>query len=526
MGYCLYDSSGYVGELASNHSLSAMSNYILSVTSSEFIKQFLKKGFSPVTKSLIDDFNAINCTDKNIAITIENLIFLLEKCNEIAIISDGTDIIPPSLTIHRGTHEIGGSCVEVCSNSGKTRLIIDLGLPLVNADNSPFDWGIHRQSTLQQLLDKKILPPVDGLYEYDNPTVDAVLLSHSHLDHYGLMKCVNSSIPIYMSQGTKILTEVSNIFLNTCVNTDNIKLFKMWKSFKVGEFTITPYLMDHSSPDAVAFLIEGDGKRIFYTGDFRGHGRKGIVLERLVKNPPLNIDYLVMEGSMLGRTEGLYPDEIAVEKAIKEHIVSQRGLVYIFTSSQNLDRLVSIYRAIRQSSKILVIDLYTAFILDKLSDMSSNIPQFDWEGVRVLYSYYHAQKIADLDKAFLYKYKKAKIEFKEIYGNPNDKVLLSKDSHYYRNIILKLGDCTQSSAIFSMWHGYLERSDIKQFLENNNIDLLEIHTSGHAYISQLQALANALNPRWIIPIHTFYPEKFREMFPNVIQIKDGETISL
>lgn len=40
------------------------------------------------------------------------------------------------LTIHRGTHEIGGSCLELSSNSGRTRVIIDIGLPLVNADGS------------------------------------------------------------------------------------------------------------------------------------------------------------------------------------------------------------------------------------------------------------------------------------------------------------------------------------------------------------------------------------------------------
>jgi ribonuclease J len=77
-----------------------------------------------------------------------------------------------------------------------------------------------------------------------------------------------------------------------------------------------------------------------------------------------------------------------------------------------------------------------------------------------------------------------------------------------------------------MWHGYLEKSDIGNFLEEKGIPLTEIHTSGHAYVSQLEILANALKPRWIVPIHTFYPEKFKEMFTNVIQLKDGETISL
>ena len=37
---------------------------------------------------------------------------------------------PMNLTIHRGTHEIGGSCVEV--ESGKTRILLDFGMIFPN----------------------------------------------------------------------------------------------------------------------------------------------------------------------------------------------------------------------------------------------------------------------------------------------------------------------------------------------------------------------------------------------------------
>jgi ribonuclease J len=47
------------------------------------------------------------------------------------------------LVIHRGTHEIGGSCVEVYSNSGKSRLIIDVGMPLVEQDGTPGATRTH-----------------------------------------------------------------------------------------------------------------------------------------------------------------------------------------------------------------------------------------------------------------------------------------------------------------------------------------------------------------------------------------------
>jgi ribonuclease J len=35
-----------------------------------------------------------------------------------------------NIVVHRGTHEIGGSCVEV--STAKTRIVVDFGLPLVD----------------------------------------------------------------------------------------------------------------------------------------------------------------------------------------------------------------------------------------------------------------------------------------------------------------------------------------------------------------------------------------------------------
>jgi hypothetical protein len=89
MGYYLYDANGYVGDLASNNGLTQMSKYVFSVTSSKPIHKLFEEGYSPVTDELITDFKAIYCNDKDIAITIENLIDLLSKCDTVAIISNG-----------------------------------------------------------------------------------------------------------------------------------------------------------------------------------------------------------------------------------------------------------------------------------------------------------------------------------------------------------------------------------------------------------------------------------------------------
>ena len=42
---------------------------------------------------------------------------------------------------------------------------------------------------------------------------------------------------------------------------------------------------------------------IFYSGDFRAHGRKEALFTELVQNSPKNIDYLMMEGTNIGRTK-------------------------------------------------------------------------------------------------------------------------------------------------------------------------------------------------------------------------------
>jgi ribonuclease J len=329
-----------------------------------------------------------------------------------------------------------------------------------------------------------------------------------------------------MSFGTKSLVEVSNLFLGTGVNLNQVQTFTMWQPFRVEEFTITPYLMDHSAPDAAALLIEVDGQRLFYTGDFRGHGRKRVLLERLSANPISSLDCLVMEGSMIGRDEGRYTDENAVEQAMYKMMANQRSYIFVFCSSQNLDRLVSIYRAVKRTRKTLVIDLYTAFVLDKLTSISPNIPQFDWKQIRVLYAYSHARKLAEYDKELLYKYKKAKIRWDEIQSHPQDMVILSKDNRYFRIMLRKLGAGGGARAVYSMWHGYLERTDLAHLLESHDIELIEIHTSGHAYVKDLKKLASAMSPRSLVPIHTFHPDQYGSIYGNIIQLDDGQTYNL
>ena len=241
--------------------------------------------------------------------------------------------------VYRGTKEIGGTCVELLGENGKI-LWIDLGAPIDTTNN---DVG------------------------YANNRVDALLISHPHQDHYGLMEKVSAEVPIYIGELSMDLINAPKIFLGEPQLKRNFITIKAWHPFTIADtFKVTPFLTDHSTPESFAFLIEADGKRVFYSGDFRATGRKSKLYHRQIESPPQNIDLLLIEGTMVERTNHRYQTEDSVEEAIYYIIKDQRNLSFVISSAQNIDRFVSVFRACRRTGKKVVIDVYTAWILDKV----------------------------------------------------------------------------------------------------------------------------------------------------------------
>jgi len=428
------------------------------------------------------------------------------------------------LIIHRGTQEIGGSCVEL--KTDRTRVLIDLGMPLVNKDKKPFDSKLLEKKSIEDLKDLKILPNIRGLYKNEEKDVDAILISHSHLDHYGLLNYVHPDIPIYMSLGAKELIEISSLFTPNKLNELNTKIIDSKKAFSIGDIEVTPYIVDHSAFDALAFLLDAHGKRLFYSGDFRGHGRKSKLFEKIVSNPPKDVDCLLMEGSTLGREEQLYRDEIAVQDRIEQILKAADDITFLFVSSQNIDRIVSAYKACLKTSRIFVIDIYTAYILDRLSSVSKHIPQFDWRNVRIKFYKNQAEILArEVSKKLLYRYNTKKIEMPEINEKKKKVLMLTRYNSMFPRIIKSINNPVGAKIIFSMWEGYLS-DKFKEYCAKNNLIIEQVHSSGHANLTDLKSFASAINPRKLIPIHTFEAESYPALFRKIKILKDEEAFTL
>lgn len=411
------------------------------------------------------------------------------------------------ICIHRGTKEIGGTCIEV-ESQGK-RIVLDIGMPLDALDD---------EQSLESLV-----PKVSGFKEHDHNLL-GVLISHMHMDHYGLGHKISQDIPVWIGQSAHRMMEAAIPFIRNGFAFKNPNFLENNQLIKIGPFSITPYLTDHSAFDAYALLIEADGKRVFYSGDFRGHGRKSSLFDKLVVNPPSNIDVLLMEGTTIGRVgtmEG-FKTENDLENDFSKAFRETDGLHLVWTSSQNIDRLVTIYKAAKKTKRLFIIDLYTAEILKATG--RNTIPQSFWSDVRLYITSRQRKQIID-KKLFsiLDQHKSNRIFHENLPKLAKNSVMLFRPMFMGdKGLENSLDGATLS---YSMWDGYLEKDSsrkVLEWLEKNQITLKRIHTSGHASVAHLMRFAKAMNPKRLVPIHTFEPEKYSEHFHNVECHQDGE----
>ncbi len=405
--------------------------------------------------------------------------------------------------IHRGAHEIGGNCIEVAA--GDDRIVLDLGRPLSAG------WD-----------DEVPLPAITGLTSAD-PLMHGVVLSHSHLDHYGLAEQLSPDVPVYLGAEAASVLDAASFFSPVSKKPRLVGHLAHRSPIQLGPFTVTPYLADHSAFDAYSLLVEVGGRKLFYTGDIRAHGRKSRLFDRLVDAAP-QADVLLMEGTNVRATTEPPPrtTEHDVEQQLVETFGATPGLVATFSSAQNLDRLVTVYRAARRSGRTLVVDLYTATVARATG--RKTIPQPGFDGLAVYVPQRQRRRIMQAKEFHRAAEVAAVRRFPEDLATARGKLAYLGTSSTASELI-DAGALCNGAVVWSLWHGYLEQPSgrrLRKLLEEAEVPLLEHHTSGHAHITDLARLVDAFASARVVPIHSEATDQFPNHFPRVERHTDGE----
>ncbi len=430
--------------------------------------------------------------------------------------------------IHRGTKEIGGACVEVWTDT--TRILLDFGMPLFDTDGSDFGFEKYRSASVGELVKSGVLPDIKGLYEGSNITIDAVIISHPHQDHYGLINFISKDVKFFMGEATHKIIEINNLFTRQNIRIKNCFYYNRSQAFQVGDLSVTPYWADHSAFDSYSLSVKAGDRGIFYSGDFRNHGRKPGAFRWLVNNPPENINYLLLEGTTIGRHAGPFKTEPEIEEELKDIFRQAGKICLLYTSGQNIDRIVSAYRACLRTGKIMVVDVYVATILKELSPFGGiPYPSEKFKNLRVMFPYFTSRRLANEgNEKILYEFRKFKITKEEISRLTGNIVMLVRPS--MQKDLERIQGIFGGNIIYSLWEGYLQKPVTAKFIDyliNQGFTLHKIHTSGHAGTPALQQMVDAIKPDYIVPIHTFSGSEYRKIFSTpVIEVKDGEVIGL
>jgi ribonuclease J len=333
----------------------------------------------------------------------------------------------------------------------------------------------------------------------------AIFLAHAHTDYVGL-----TGNAIYLSRlSEKVLTAVNAYRMKKTPAFAGY--YQNREPIVIGDITVTPVLIDREEYDGYLFLIEGEGKRVLYTGDFRAHGRKSF--EEMLQNLPKKIDALICEGMGLTSEDIALVTERDLEEQLTEWIGTKTGPVFVLQSVTDIDRTATIFHAAKRNRRLFLQDLYMANLNDTIGNIVPNpngfvgVKAFLTAGYRPEHIRYKMfEKLNRIDKRALTAQK-----FVMCIRTNMKKYLkrLSQIVRFYDGALLVTLPAEEQLP-----------ADLVKFAQDKGLEVKVLRTSGHADARALQALVSVVHPAKLIPVQLENANWFVGEFGGIEVIKE------
>lgn len=405
------------------------------------------------------------------------------------------------IRILKGTNQIGGVFTEISSKESK--IIIDFGDDLD---------GLKRLENIEGLTTGK-------------PAYDGVIITHNHQDHMGRIDDILDDIPVYMSDLSRKIFETVFCFSQNKgkIHRKTINL-EEGKTITIKDMKITPYIVDHSAYNSFLLLIEAEGKRILHTGDFRNHGYKGILLESTLRKIG-KIDLLITEGTTFAREQVKSKKEEDLVDDIVEK-TKNYDQVLMLMSTTNIDRVTTMQRVANRTGKTVIHDIVLSNVLQLVTQKIPNALNSKNIGVFLPSSTYIKREMEEY-KQYIEPFQERINETgKLLHGKfiMNIRVSMLKDIERLKDTVLD--NCC---VVYSMWEGYQKEEIYKKFLDRMkelNIDVFNLHVSGHADYTAFKQVIDITNPDAVIPMHTENKERIKDFTNKAVILDDMEVYEL
>ncbi len=374
------------------------------------------------------------------------------------------------LIFRSGVHTIGGTVVELINED--KRIIFDFGTVFDPAQSEELD------------------PRVDGVYDNTSDYQDHIVISHIHLDHVKAMNLVAPEIPIYMHSQSITMLDVLKMSGFDGLKGQFREYTALDQTTMIGGFEVTPILVDHDVPGAVAYVFKHPDVTVVYTGDLRLHGNNPERTMQLIEHcQQLEVDVLISEGVTISFIDDDYqiiPSSEVVETEFQfgqrlESLIDQSKITFFNPYIMGTERLQTFITIAERLKKKIALAPASALIARKYFDIP-NLYVLDEDTYD---SGYPVINLTDIDSDWLVQFEYPNKDY--LWATMNGQQLIQSGGE-------PLGDFDPRFAV------------LKADLELNNTDFIVEGLGGHASPENLQFICDQIGPKYTFPLHSFKPQ--------------------